>query len=252
MDLFLPRARRRAAALALILFPVAPLSAGAHAEIGRLTMGRTTYPARSWIVNAAETYTASNLSDPVADTFASELEVKRGVTDRLTLEFVLETREARRDRIQADRLGAEALCRLLDRPFQLAANLEVLPSLHGEAPEVGFGFEVMHNHGPSAFLLRYEGEADKEEGEGYQFAHRLEPSAFYRFGLHGLVGTGLEIQPAAGAHSLALSLGGSVSKNIFLAVQPRFAITSRASDFALHLQLQLYFGPYGLGSWGLK
>lgn len=241
------------ALVALGLLPGGSALALSDTEIGRLTMGRATYPAGAWSFVLLQTYAASDLSDPRGDTFSSKLAIYRSATDRLTLGAVFKTQaRQRRERMAGDRIGLGARYRIVDRPFQLAPSFFVLPSLRGEAPEVELGFEALRNRGPLGLSFTYEAEAEKEEGEGYEISHEIEPAAFYRFSLHGMIGSALEMKLASGATSLEIAVGGGVSRNVFMAIEPKVGLSDRAADFALHLQFQVYLGPYGLGSWGLQ
>ena len=221
-------------------------------EVSRLTLGRTTNPEKSLVIETDTTYAATNWADPSQDTLQGTYSVAYGVTDRLTAESELATQESQRNRLRADRLAMEAIYRILDNPFQWAPLLELRPSLQGESFESVYGFRAIKNIRQFSLILNYEGTLGKEsEDSVYKLKdHEVEPGILYRFGLHGLLGLDYDYHKT-GSQAIDVSLGGSVSRNVFLGVEQSFGLTQAAPDYQFGLHVDFYFGPYALGGWGL-
>ncbi len=248
---------RRAGSAATVLFllcAAAPAHGHDGLPIDRVTMGRTTYPQGSYVLQFFGDYFAQDLAQPRADMLETAWVLQHGLSDRLTAGIDLETRVQRRDRFEPEFLGILAGYRVLDRPGQLALFGSLLPSLKGGAARGRFGAEGLKNLNSWSFFFLCGGEIEEERKEGEsetELEVEIEPGTFYRFGLHGVAGLEWEVLPRSGEQSLDFVLGGSVSKNLFLAIEPKLGITSGSPDLRLRIQVQLYSGPYGLGGWGL-
>ena len=227
---------------------LAAASAGwASPDVARLVTGRTTYPAGSWILDAYSDYSLARLSDGSADEFQFTGEAEWGATDRLSLGVGLTTTQARRDLVAPGRAILEARYRVLDRPFQLAPVVEFKPSLQGESSEWEVGVEALKNARAYSLLLIYEGELEEEDG-ARRFASHLTAGPFFRFGLQGGAGLLLNLEPER-VRTLSVLLGGAVNPHVFVALEPRFALSDAAPDFGIGIQVHLWSGTYGLGSW---
>jgi hypothetical protein len=216
-------------------------------DIYRLVVGRVTYPAGGWVLDADSDYSLARLSDGSADEFQFTGELEWGATDRLSVGVGLSTTQARRDLVAPGRAILEARYRVLDRPFQLASIAEFKPSLQGESSEWEVGAEVLKNARAYSLLLIYAGELE-EEGGARRFASHLAAGPFFRFGLQGGAGLLLRLKPER-VRILSALLGGAVSKNVFVALEPRFALSDAAPDFGIGIQVHFYRGTYGVGSW---
>ncbi len=226
-------------------------SANAQLDIGRLTMGRVTYPAKSWALDSFSTYFANDVNDPSRDQAQSTFEIERGQTDRFSWEIGLQSTRAQRDRLQLNRFGIGAQYRVLDNPAQLALFADYEPSLRKRADEVEFGFEALKNMGRAALLIRYEATIEKEPGEARGVASHIMVGPIYRLGLQGLTGVQWH-HGRGGLNAINFVVGGAVSKHIFLSLQPQIGISRSAPDLKLMFELHSVFGAYALGMWGLE
>lgn len=242
------RRGRGAGWLAAALLAAALPAAGTEADVGRLVMGRTTYPAGSWALDSFFTYTAARLDSPASDASRFKFELERGLSERLSLGAGLKTAPGRRNAIQPGRLILGGRYLLVERPFQLAPFAEYLPSLRGQADEAEFGFEALKHFGPASLLAAYSGELEKAPGRARRLGSSLLLGPLYRFGLDGLAGAQW-LYMDDGSHCLNFMLGGAVSRNIFLALEPRIGLERPSPDLELVLQLHLYFGPHDRGGW---
>lgn len=221
----------------------------AHAEldIGRLAMGRTTYPAKSWAFDTFNAYTVEKRKDPAGDHMVSEFELERGETNRFGWEVGVKTTNASRGRLQLGRGMVAARYLAVEEPLQVALAAEYLPSLRKKSDEWEVELEALKNIGPFSAVLQYEGEVNEKR----DLESSLIAGPLYRFGLQGLAGPQW-VYASNGAHSLNFIVGGSISRRIFLSLQPRIGMTRQAPDFQLLLELHVFFGPYALGGWGLN
>ena len=223
------------------------LQAHAELDIGRLAMGRTTYPAKSWAFDTFHDYTAARLNDPTADRMRSDFELERGETDRFGWEVALETTRANRDRLQLGHGAIGARYLAIEQPLQVALAAEYLPSLRKKPDEWEVEIEALKNIGPFSGVLQYSGEVNERR----DLESTLILGPIYRFGLQGLAGPQW-IYEGDGGHSLNLLVGGSISRRLFISFQPRIGLTRQAPDLKILLELHAFFGPYALGGWGLQ
>jgi hypothetical protein len=102
----LPRIPRRLLLLQACLVFTLVFTAHAELDIGRLAMGRTTYPAKSWAFDTFNVYAAEKRNDPAGDHMVSEFELERGETNRFGWELGVKTTDAGRGRLQLGRGNA--------------------------------------------------------------------------------------------------------------------------------------------------
>lgn len=219
-------------------------------DIASLTMGRMTDPRGSWLLDLDTVYRIPEIRDATKDSALYLARVEHGVTDRLTLEGGVQSAGTRRDDAALDRaiLGGRFLA--IRGPVLVTPTLAVLPSLRGEAASWEIGLSALRNAGKASFLLSTETEVERDSASGWDASHTVEAAALMRFGLRGLGGLAWEYK-TNGSHTLDLILGGSLSRDIFLSLEPQFGLTSQARDFSIRLLLSLYRGPALFGGWGL-
>lgn len=222
----------------------------ADVDIASLTMGRMTTPVSSWLLNLETTYRIPELRDAKKDSALYLARVEHGVTDALTLEGGVRSAGIRRDDATLDRavLGGRLLA--VKGPVLVTPTVAVLPSLRGDAASWELGLSALRNVGKASFLLSSETEAERDPASGWEATQSVEAAALMRFGLCGLGGVDWEYK-TNGSHTLALILGGSLSRSIFLSLEPRFGLTPQAQDFSIRFLLGLYRGPARFGGWGL-
>lgn len=236
------------ACLSAALLALAPTAASSELDIGRLVAGRTMYAEGAWALDSFHTYSAPSLRDPAADSFRASFELERGQTRRFNWESGLTTTRARRDLLRLDRLAFGVRGLALDSPLELALAAEWAPSLQGEGPEWEAEAETLLNLGRNCALVgQYSGEIEP----GLELHHQFILGPLLRFGLQGLAGLQAVYQ-THGFWSAQAVIGGAVSRNVFISVQPRVGINERAPDAAVMLELHGLFGPYAFGAWGLK
>lgn len=233
------------ALLVAFLIQASPLKA--ELDMGRLVMGRTTYPAGSWALDSFHNYSAPRLKEPGADRLQSEVELERGETERFGWELGLKTSRLSRQLLQWDRAFAEARLLTLERPLQLAAAANVSAPLRGGRGEGELELEALKNWGAVSWVLQCEAEL---EGGG-DVSGSFVTAPLFRFGLQGLAGPAWSYD-SGGRHSIGGVVGGAVSRSLFLGLQPRVGLSRRSPDVELLLELHLFFGPYSLGGWGLQ
>ncbi len=96
-----------------------------------------------------------------------------------------------------------------------------------------------------------ETEVERDPVSGWEATPSVEAAAVTRFGLRGLGGVEWEYR-TDGSHTLDVMLGGSLSRSLFISMEPRFGLTRQAPDFSLTVLLSLYRGPSRFGGWGLE
>lgn len=232
--------------VALSLAALLAVPAAAELDIGRLVMGRATYPRGSWVLDTFTRYEAARLSDSSADTLQTDVELERGQTDRFGWELAAKTAEAARDRVQWGSLGGELRYLALQRPAQLA--LAAHPTMRRDKPgELELEAETLKNIGSLTAVLQYSFEtAARQKPE-----HALETAGLWRFGLQGLAGPSWTYH-SAGRHQLGAIVGGAVARKMFLGIHPKAGIGRGAPDFEMGLEFHVFFGPYALGAWGVQ
>ena len=226
------------------------LPARAEVDFSRATMGRTTYPAGSWVFDTTQLYTMPKGRDASADKFQSEAEVEHGLTERFSWSAGLETVNARRDGVQLGRgiLGARYLA--LPAPLQLTPFAEYRPSLRRKADELEFGLEAMKNYEHFSLIFQGSGQSAKDPGAARRQTGSVTTGPLYRFGLNGIAGVQW-LYVTDGTNYLASQIGGAVSKNIFLGLAPTFGLSRRAADFQIGAKIHVYFGDYRRQVFGL-
>lgn len=206
------------------------------------------YRPGTWALDSFHSYTSGRVRDPGSDNAKSEFEIERGQSERLGLEIGLETTRARRDKLQLDRMGFAVRGLAVESPVEVALEGAWAPSLLGREPEWETEAEAITNLGDRwSVVFQYSGEIEA----GRRLEHKLIVGPLCRFGLQGLAGLHA-VYAAEGAFSLQATVGGAVSRRVFLAVTPRAGLTRRAPDAALMVELHAVFGPYALGAWGLR
>ncbi len=266
---------RASALFVLALWTAAPARAALE-DIGRITMGRTTFPRHAWVLDLFEDEVVPRWAIPVGHTLSQRVVAAYGVTDRLSVGLIETTLHAERstlNTLKADEWGGFAGYRVLDEPFEFTPLLVALPVAPNKKAAFVVGGDLLKNVGNWTFHLGYIDEFEQGEGEtAYGGNHHIvEPGVFCRFGLHGLVGVHYMYQtfpamvstiptpfgsipvttPAGDIQMWGPVLGGSISKNLFLGLEQRFGMTRQSPAYMTTLQFQIYFGPYALGSWGL-
>ena len=226
------------------------LAAGAELDFSRATMGRTTYPAGSWVLDTSQRYSMAKAREASADTFQAEAELEHGVTERLTWEAGLESTDVRRDAIQPGHGVLAARYMALASPFQIAPVAEYRPSLRMQADEWEFGVEALKNYEQFSLIFQGMGESSKDPGGPRSLQANILVGPLYRFGLNGIAGVQW-LYVSDGTNYIASQIGGAVSKNIFLGVAPRFGLSRRSTDFQIGVKLHFYFGDYRRQAFGL-
>lgn len=242
---------RTSAALAALWLSALAAPASASQEIAHVVIGRLVHPKGLWVVHNNFKYAADRFKDPSQDEVQAETEADYGLTDTLMVGAGIGSRKARRDFFQADHLSFEAAYLLPVEAFQAAPSARFFPSLRGELAAWRFGLPLLKNLGRFSALIETAVELERGPDGRRKTGAVLEPGLLYRFGLHGIIGTELELE-SEGKRKLELILGGNVSRNLFLAMEPEFGLSAKSPDLALRIQLHLLFGPYSLGSWGIE
>lgn len=263
---------RAAAVLAALL--LAPPPAGALLnDIGRLTMGRVTFPKGAWVLDLYQDHAVGSWSPATHHVLSQRLVTAYGISDRFTAAGLALTDHAERDWRRVDRWGAVAALRLVEEPFQFAPLAGALHHVGGRRVEFVAGADLLMNLGAWSAHLGYIDEFKEGDGESSVTGdhHSLEPGLFHRFGLHGILGIQYLIQtspqavvrahgpmgdverslPSRTIRMIGPVMGGSISKNLFLGLDQRFGLGRDSPSYITTLQFQVYFGPYALGSWGL-
>lgn len=265
--------RPAAAALSLLLLASPPPARAVLDDVGLVTMGRTTFPEDSWVVDSFMDQTVARWSAPAAPTLNHNFLLMHGVHDRVTVGVVASAAEAQRRPVRFDRAGGLLGAQVLARPFQAAPLLVVFPRGRDGRAEFVVGLELLKNVGNWSLQLGYLDEFRRGPGElAYNGDHHLvEPGVFYRFGLRGVLGAHYLLQtvpayestsatplgavtaarPASRVHMWGPVLGGGIGRGLFLALKQRFGLNRDAPESVSTVQVQYYFGPYALGSWGL-
>ena len=239
-------------AAAFLLASICGGEAWARGYIGRLTMGRATYPRGSLSLDVTHEYRMKKWTDPTRDTLRGVYEFGYGWRDDVTVEVIAKTRVARRDTYALDRVGAGVTARLMLLPVQVAPYIRFQASVRGAAPSVDIGFQMIRNQGPWTFFMQQEAEIQKRSSGGISGLdeYEIKPGVFYRFGLRGLGGAFWRYQ-TNGDHALDFILGGSIGRHLFLGIEERLGLTSQATDAMTGIHLSLYTGRDALGGWGL-
>ncbi|MFA6319242.1 MAG: hypothetical protein WC943_17650, partial [Elusimicrobiota bacterium] len=239
------RSRRFPASVLALLLVLAVSSPPARAAVdfSRATMGRTTYPAGSWVLDTSQHFTMDRTRDPSRDTVQSEVELEHGQTERFSWSVGLQTLESRRDQVQLGRGIAGFRYLAVTAPLQIAPVAEYRPSLRRRADEWDLGFEALKNFERFSLIVQGMVESGKEPGAGRRHTGSLLAGPLYRFGLNGIAGLQWLYESDC-RHYLAAEVGGAVSKNIFLGVAPRFGLSERSAAFQLGIKLHIYFGDF--------
>ncbi|MBI5623965.1 MAG: hypothetical protein HY924_09315 [Elusimicrobia bacterium] len=219
-------------------------------DFSRATMGRTTYPEGSWIVDTTQRYTVRRTGDPSGDTFRSSVELEHGQTERFSWTAGLETTDARRDRVQPGRGVLAARYMAVTAPLQVTPRAEYRPSLRRQAEEWELGFEALKNFERLSIVFNGNAQSSQEPGEKRLYVGSVMLGPLYRFGLNGIAGVQW-VQGTDGNRHLATQVGGAVSKNIYLGVDSHFGLSRRAPDLQAAVKVHFYFGAYRRQAFGL-
>lgn len=195
-------------------------------------------------------YTAPRSGDPAQDTAQLSSELEFGVTDRLSVGIGFVSTKGRRDALAANQLLADVHYLLPFDPLKMAPFAEALPSLRGGKPDWEFGVDSLKNFGPLGLFVNLKESVEHESDGSRHAVFEGEPGIVYRFGLHGLIGTKWEYH-STGEQHIHFLLGGSLSRHLFLGLEPVVGLTRQAPDFTLNVQLNALFGKSEIGHWGL-
>jgi hypothetical protein len=213
-----------------------------NTDIARLTMGSPVLPDGSWVIELTPIYTMHVWKDPAADTLQPIVSVAHAFTERLSLAVSYEGLDVARTLFKPAEVNVEARYLVLDVPFMLAPYLLVGIPFPNQPASLLVGAQALKNLGSFSLQGIAEGESFQTIG-GLGFKGDLVGGAYYRFGINGIVGTAVEYQTDQGL-SLNPLIGGRVSSNMFLAVQPSIGLTHGAPALQMLLQLTFYFGPF--------
>jgi hypothetical protein len=213
-----------------------------NTDIARLTMGSPVFPSGSWVFEATPILSMNAWSNPSQDTLEPIVSVAHAFTDTFTLALNYEGQDAARDAFKPSEVNIEGRYLVLDAPLLLAPYALVGVPFPGQSLSVLAGLEAVKNLGPVTLRGLAEGEGYGEH-QGVAFRGNFSAGAYYRFGLNGIVGGALEYQTDGGL-AIEPLVGGRVSPNLFLAMQPSIGLTRGAPDFRLFLQLTFYWGPF--------
>jgi hypothetical protein len=229
-------------ALGLLLLARVARADDSNTDIARLTMGSPVFPSGAWAIELTPIYSMHNWTHPSKDTLQPDLSVVHAFTERLSLAVAYEGLDNPRDTFRPAEVNVEGRYLLLEAPFMLAPYVLVGVPFENQPFNALVGAQALKNLGN--FALRV-----IAEGEGYQALNGVnlhgdfEGGGFYRFGINGVIGATLQYRTDEGL-SINPVVGGRVSPNIFLAMQPSVGLTHGAPDFELLLQLTFYFGPF--------
>lgn len=224
----------------------------ARADVGtdpeRAIMGRTSYPARSWVLETESEYDARKLHDETQDAFSQSVLVERGLTDAWNLAAGARSKDRRRGATAADFAVFEVRRQLIPKPLDLSVYGRYEASIRGGPDQVSGGFEAVKNVGRWGMRIIYQAEAARRPGQARRDIHHINVGPYYRFGLQGMAGLTLH-QNSLGASEARFSLASALSEKLFLGVEPRLGLSRTAPDLGLDLTLSLYFGEFSLGEW---
>lgn len=235
-----------AATLALMAPSRAQADVGTDPE--RAIMGRTSYPAHSWVVEAESEYEGHKLRDETRDILSQSLMVEYGFSDTWNFAAGANSKDRRRAATAMDFAVFEVRRRMILKPLDLSVFGHYEASVRRGPDQVSGGFEAVKNVGHWGMRLIYQAQAAKEFGQARRDIHHVNVGPFYRFGLQGMAGLMLH-QDSLGKSEARVSLASALNEKLFLGVEPRLGLSRTAPDFGLDLTLSLYFGEFGLGEW---